>query len=73
MAGHYEKAKAAAQQYQDIFGRGNFYLEIQDQGLEQEKKIQADLFRLEKELDIPLVADERLALPVRRGLAMRTT
>ncbi len=55
MAGHYEKAKGAAMQYQDIFGRGNFYLEIQDQGLEQEKKIQADLFRLEKELDIPLV------------------
>ncbi|HMG85720.1 MAG TPA: DNA polymerase III subunit alpha [Terracidiphilus sp.] len=54
-AGHYEKAKSAAVQYQDIFGRGNFYLEIQDQGLEQEKKIQADLFRLEKELDIPLV------------------
>ncbi len=42
-------------QYQDIFGRGNFYLEIQDQGLEEEKKIQTDLFRLEKELDIPLV------------------
>jgi len=55
MAGRYEGAKAAATQYHDIFGRGNFYLEIQDQGLEQEKRIQADLFRLEKELDIPLV------------------
>jgi DNA polymerase-3 subunit alpha len=55
MAGHYEKAKSVAQQYQDIFGRGNFYLEIQNQGLEQEDKIQADLFRLEKDLDIPLV------------------
>ncbi len=55
MAGHYEKAKGAALEYQDIFGRGNFYLEIQDQGLEQERKIQTDLFRLEKELDIPMV------------------
>src|ERR1700739_3991428 len=55
MEGNYEKAKGAAMQYQDIFGRGNFYLEIQNQGLEQEKKIQADLFRLEKELNIPLV------------------
>jgi DNA polymerase-3 subunit alpha len=55
MAGHYEKAKGAALEYQDIFGRGNFYLEIQDQGLEQERKIQNDLFRLEKELDIPMV------------------
>jgi DNA polymerase-3 subunit alpha len=45
-----------AAQYQDIFGRGNFYLEIQDQGLEQEKKIHEALFRLERELDIPLVA-----------------
>src|SRR6266567_7268144 len=54
--GNYEKAKAVALQYQDIFGRGNFYLEIQDQGLEAERKIQNDLFRLEKELDIPLIA-----------------
>jgi len=45
-----------ALQYQDIFGRGNFYLEIQDQGLEAGRKIQNDLFRLEKELDIPLIA-----------------
>jgi DNA polymerase-3 subunit alpha len=55
-AGRYEKAKSVAQQYRDIFGAGNFYLEIQDQGLEQEKKIHADLYRLERELDIPLVA-----------------
>ena len=55
MEGHYDKAKAVAREYQDIFGRGNFYLEIQDQGLEQEKKIQSDLFRLEKDLEIPLV------------------
>jgi DNA polymerase-3 subunit alpha len=56
LAGKYEKAKATAQQYQDIFGRGNFYLEIQDQGLEDERRIQNDLFRLEKDLEIPLVA-----------------
>src|ERR1700730_18226689 len=56
MAGKYQEAKATASQYQDIFGRGSFFLEIQDQGLELEKKIHADLFRLEKELEIPLVA-----------------
>ncbi|MBB6145172.1 DNA polymerase-3 subunit alpha [Silvibacterium bohemicum] len=56
MAGNYNAAKATAAQYQDIFGRGNFFLEIQDQGLELEKKIHADLFRLEKDLDIPLIA-----------------
>src|SRR5271170_5998871 len=56
MKGNYSAASATAAQYQDIFGRGNFFLEIQDQGLELEKKIHADLFRLEKDLDIPLVA-----------------
>ncbi len=56
MKDNYEGAKRTASQYQDIFGRGNFFLEIQDQGLELEKKIHADLFRLEKELEIPLVA-----------------
>jgi DNA polymerase-3 subunit alpha len=56
VAGNYNKAKSVAQQYEDIFGKGNFYLEIQDQGLEQEKQIHEALFRLEKELNIPLVA-----------------
>ena len=56
VAGNYEKARGVAEQYEDIFGKGNFYLEIQDQGLEQEKKIHEALFRLERELKIPLVA-----------------
>jgi DNA polymerase-3 subunit alpha len=56
MKNDYDGARATALQYQDIFGRGNFYLEIQDQGLEQEKRIHADMFKLERELEIPLVA-----------------
>jgi len=56
MAGRYEAARASAGQYQDLFGKGNFFLEIQDQGLELERRIHADLFRIEKELGIPLVA-----------------
>ncbi len=55
-AGRYEKAKGVALQYQDIFGKGNFFLEIQDQGLDDEKRINSDLHRLERELEIPLVA-----------------
>jgi DNA polymerase-3 subunit alpha len=55
-ADRYLKAKAVAQQYEDIFGKGNFFLEIQDQGLEEERKIRADFDRLEQELGIPLVA-----------------
>jgi DNA polymerase-3 subunit alpha len=54
--GKYDKAKAVALEYQDIFGKGNFYLEIQDQGLPAERSIQNDLFRLERELEIPMIA-----------------
>ncbi len=54
--GKYEAARSAAKTLEDIFGRGNFFLEIQDQGLEEEKRIQQDLLRLEKDLDIPMVA-----------------
>jgi DNA polymerase-3 subunit alpha len=52
----YEAARDAAAFYRELFGKENFFLEIQDQGLEQEKRIQKDLFRLEKELGLPLVA-----------------
>ncbi len=54
--GKYDAARAAASTFNDIFGRGNFYLEIQDQGLPEEHLIQANLLKLEKELGIPLVA-----------------
>src|ERR1700694_3337984 len=56
MAGKYEAARAAAGSYREIFGKDNFFIEIQDQGLEEEKRIHADLFRLEKEMGIPMVA-----------------
>src|SRR5439155_18244510 len=52
----YESARDAAAVYRDIFGKENFFLEIQDQGLEKEHKIHPYLFRLEKELAMPLVA-----------------
>jgi DNA polymerase-3 subunit alpha len=52
----YEAARDAAATYRDIFGKENFFLEIQDQGLEQEHRIHPGLFRLEKDLGLPLVA-----------------
>jgi DNA polymerase III subunit alpha len=52
----YEAARKAAGTYADIFGKENFFLEIQDQGLEQEHRIRPGLFQLEKDLGIPLVA-----------------
>jgi DNA polymerase-3 subunit alpha len=52
----YDAARQAAATFRDIFGSGNFFLEIQDQGLELEHKIHPGLFQLEKDLGIPLVA-----------------
>ena len=52
----YAGAREAAAAYRDIFGKDNFFLEIQDQGLQQEHKIHPHLFRLEKELGLPMVA-----------------
>src|SRR5215469_8786354 len=54
--GNYEAARVAAGQFADIFGKENFYLEIQDQGLEMEHRIHPGLFQLEKDLGLPLVA-----------------
>src|SRR5579859_2105250 len=56
MEGKYDEAKATAGQYQDIFGRGNFFLEIQDHQLGPDKAVCDAMFRMEKELDIPLIA-----------------
>src|SRR6202044_4185613 len=52
----YDAALTAAGSYRDIFGKDNFYLEIQDQGLAMEHKIHPGLFQLEKDLGLPLVA-----------------
>ena len=56
MENKYEAARAAAGQFADIFGKENFYLEIQDQGLAMEHRIHPGLFQLEKDLGLPLVA-----------------
>jgi DNA polymerase-3 subunit alpha len=54
--GRREEAKAAAGQLQDIFGKGNFFLEVQDHHLEPDARAIKGVFELEKELGIPLVA-----------------
>src|SRR6516225_5999060 len=56
MEGKYEAARTAAATFRDIFGEKNFYLEIQDQGLEMEHRIRSGLFQLEKDLRLPMVA-----------------
>ena len=52
----YEAAKEIALNYQEIFGRGNFYIELQNHGLAEEIRILPMLARLSKETNIPMVA-----------------
>jgi len=52
----YEQAKKAALEYQEIFGEDNFYLELQDHDLAEQKQVNTQLSRLSKETGIPLVA-----------------
>src|ERR1700678_927617 len=56
MAGKYEEAKRTAGFYQDLFGKNNYFLEIQDHGLAPDKAVCDALFKMERELNIPLVA-----------------
>ncbi|HEY5381947.1 MAG TPA: DNA polymerase III subunit alpha [Acidobacteriaceae bacterium] len=56
MTGDYEAAKTSAGFYEEMFGKGNYFLEIQDHGLEPDKKVTEAMFRLEKDLNIPLIA-----------------
>ena len=56
LAGDVDKAKKTAEEYQRIFGKGNFYIEIQDNGIEEQYKANEHLINISKELDIPLVA-----------------
>lgn len=53
--GDYEAAKAKALELNEVFGDGNFYLEIQNHGLPEEEKASAGLIRISEETGIPLV------------------
>lgn len=52
----YNGAKKHAEEYDGIFGRGNFYLELQDHGIPEQKYINPVIFRISEETGIPLVA-----------------
>jgi DNA polymerase III subunit alpha len=54
--GNYEKAKEAALRYRDIFGEENFYLEVQDHGIQEQSLVNPEIVRLSKETGIPLIA-----------------
>ena len=54
--GMYEEGKAAALRYQDIFGEGNFFLELQDHGMPEQRLVNQSLLRMSQETGIELVA-----------------
>ncbi|MBQ8732255.1 MAG: DNA polymerase III subunit alpha [Oscillospiraceae bacterium] len=56
LAEGYEAAKAAAEEYLAIFGKGNYYIELQDHGIADQRRVLPGLIRLARELEIPLVA-----------------
>ena len=56
LAGDYEKAKNLARYYEDLFGKGNYYIEIQDHGLDEQRTVLPLLVRLSRQTGIPLVA-----------------
>ncbi len=56
LKGDYEKAKETALWYQNVFGKDNYFLEIQDHGIADQKASNPKIIQLARELDIPLVA-----------------
>ncbi|GEB44816.1 DNA-directed DNA polymerase [Microbacterium testaceum] len=58
--GQYEAARAAAAEFQDIFGKDNYFAEIMDHGLSIERRVMGDLLRLSKDLGIPLLGTNDL-------------
>ena len=56
LRGNTEAAREAAKRYLDIFGEGNYFLELQDHGYADQQTVNAELLRMSRELGIPLIA-----------------
>ena len=56
MADRYEEARRMAYAYSDMFGKGNFFLELQDHGLDKDRTVLPQIHRLSHDTGIPLVA-----------------
>ncbi|WP_127354883.1 DNA polymerase III subunit alpha [Actinacidiphila soli] len=54
--GQFDEALRAASEYQDIFGKDNYFLELMDHGLDLERSVREDLMRIAKQLGIPPLA-----------------
>ncbi|MEL0237443.1 MAG: DNA polymerase III subunit alpha, partial [Aquiluna sp.] len=58
--GQFDEALQAASDFRDIFGKGNYFVEVMDHALEIEKRVRDDLLRIAKELSLPLVGTNDL-------------
>ena len=58
--GNYENARRSAAEFRDIFGKGNFFLELMDHGLDIETRVREGLLKLGRDLDLPMVATNDL-------------
>jgi DNA polymerase-3 subunit alpha len=58
--GNFDRARAAAADFQDILGRDNFFCELMDHGLEIERRTRSDLLRIAADLRMPLLATNDL-------------
>lgn len=66
LIGNYAEAKAKAEEFIDIFGRDNYFIEIQDHGIMEQKKLNRDLIALAKELQLNVVATNDIHYVERR-------
>ncbi|GAA3715667.1 DNA polymerase III subunit alpha [Microlunatus aurantiacus] len=67
--GMYDQAVASAAEFRDIFGAGNYYVELMDHGLSIENRVRADLLRIARDLKLPLVATNDLHYAAREDAA----
>ncbi|WP_024288699.1 DNA polymerase III subunit alpha [Cellulomonas sp. KRMCY2] len=67
--GQYDQALRAAGDFQDIFGRDSYYVELMDHGLDIERRVQKDLLRIAQEIGAPLIATNDLHYVTREDAA----
>ncbi|HEX8509743.1 MAG TPA: DNA polymerase III subunit alpha, partial [Propionibacteriaceae bacterium] len=58
--GQYDQAVASAAEFRDLFGAGNYYVELMDHGLTIETRVRHDLLKIARDLQLPLVATNDL-------------
>ncbi len=71
LAGEYEHAKEIALWHRDLFGEGNYYIEIQDHGLPEQQQVLPGLVRISRETGIPLAATNDAHYLTKRDAAMQ--